>query len=794
MDHQPGQPDSPANDPPADAVQRRLDDLERRLDDLERRLARLEAFAPARKPHEFAEEGPHSATSGSAVPPTPTPVGSPPAADPVPPAIRLTPESTPTAATPRPVMSPPPAPATPAAPIGPVTRPIPRHAPSKPAESVEQLIGGKWFLVLGALIVVAGVGFFLKLAYDQGWIANIPPAMRCVCSGVFGLALIGAGLLSDRKLGRFAGVGFTAAGLGVLYATAFAAYAMFELVGPTAAFVMLCAVSALGVVLAVRGRSLLLAVLALAGGYLTPLLLARPESPAWALPPYLLALLAVGSVLAVRDRRYRPLASIVWWATGILGGMWVTTSGDDAPWLGLGFVAAVWGAVHAVRLRLPDAETQHHRLVAATTSFSTSLWAFGIAWYLADTLGLTSMWLVPAAGASVTSLGGLALAGMLDGFRERPRTVGESVGVSLLCQAGAFLPITVAVGIDTAWSQILVWLLLGLGAVAAGRWARAGSLAWYGAVILGIGTLRVLGEVLGPLANGTVTSVGLVFTWWMALMAAAAASWGLCTRWSGQIRPNADKPVPEHLKALRVFSGVAAGVLLAALVWHDEATAEGGLLAYLAIGVMGLAVATVLPRTRNWLTPAAGAYLALSVSAWAFAFLNPDWYMNRPATPPLLYPGLLWSLALIAAWTAAGFALARVSIAEWEQSRFVAWAGALLLGLTATTLETARVAGTLTTDATLRDGSVSIWWAVVGTALLAAGFARRAAWLRYGGIGLLLVTTGKVLTWDLAQVSPAVRVACFIAIGLVLLGVAAWYLRAAKTNQSESPDLEPRTK
>jgi uncharacterized membrane protein len=685
-------------------------------------------------------------------------------------------------------------PATPAAPSGPVTRPIPRAAPSKPPVSVEQLIGGKWFLVLGALIVVAGVGFFLKLAYDQGWIGNIPPAMRCVFSGVFGLALIGAGLLSERKLGRFAGVGFTAAGLGVLYATAFAAYAVFELVGPPVAFALLCAVAGLGLALAVRGRSLLLAVLSLVGGYLTPLILARPDSPAWALPPYLLALMAVGSVLAVRDRRYRPLASIVWWATGILGGLWVTEFGDAAPWLGLGFVAAVWGAVHAVRLRLPDAETQHHRLVAATTSFSTSLWAFGIAWYLADTLGLTSMWLVPAAGASVTALGGLALAGMLDGFRERPRTVGESVGVSLLCQAGAFVPITIAVGIDTAWSQILVWLLLGLGAVAAGRWARAGSLAWYGATILGIGTLRVLGEVLGPLANGTVNSVGLVFTWWMALMAAAAASWGLCAWWSGQIRPNPDKPVPEHLRVLRVLAGVAAGVLLAALVWHDEATAEGGLLAYLAIGVLGLAVATVLPRTRNWLTPAAGAYLAMSVASWAFAFLSADWYMNRPATRPLLYPGLLWSLPLIAAWTAMGVALARVSIAGWERSRFVAWAGALGLGLTATTLETARIAGTLTTDATLRDGSVSIWWAVVGTALLAAGFARRAAWLRYGGIGLLLVTTGKVLTWDLAQVSPAVRVACFIAIGLVLLGVAAWYLRAAKTNQPESPDLEPRTK
>lgn len=678
-------------------------------------------------------------------------------------------------------------------PARPAVPQIPRAVAKAPSVSVEQLIGGRWFLVLGALIVVAGVGFFLKLAYDQGWIGAIPPAARCVMAGVFGLALVGTGVLSERKLGRFAGVGFTAAGLGVMYATAYATYAMFRLAGATAAFVMLAVVSALGLGLAVRGRSLLLALLSILGGYVTPLILARPDSPAWALPPYLLALMAVGSMLAIHDRRYRPLASVVWWGTGVLGGLWVTQSGDDVPWLGLGFVAVVCGAVHAVRLRLPDAETEHQRMKAAVTSFSTTLWSYGAAWYLADTLGLPRMWIIPAGFAAVTGVGGLTLAGMLDGFRQRPRTMGESVGVSLLCQAGALIPVTIAIGIDTAWSQIMVWLLLGLGAVSAGRWARAGSLAWYGAGILGIGTLRVLHEVTGPLANGSVTGVGLVFSWWMALMAAATASWGVCAWMAGDIRPQASKPVPDHLKALRIFAGVGAGVLLALLVWHEDATIRGGMLAYLVIGAIGLTLARTLVGTRNWLAPGASAYLALAGMAWAGAFLRDDWFLNRPPAPPLAYPGFLWSVPVAASWMLAAAALARTTLPAWKQSRFAAWAGALLLGLTATTLETARIAGTLTADATLRDGSVSIWWAVVGTGLLAAGFAARTPWLRYTGIGLLLATTGKVLTWDLSQVSPAVRVACFIAIGLVLLGVAAWYLRTAKTEDSSGHDPEPDT-
>jgi hypothetical protein len=744
-------------------------DLATRVADLERRIARLESAAADHNP-------PAAASPSTTTPPSGSPIVQPPP-------IRLTPDPAP----PRPVFSvlpPNPAPALAAAP--PTGHPArPRVAarvvkPRRPSVSLEQLIGGKSFLVLGALIVVAGVGFFLKLAYDQGWIGAVPPGMRCAGAGVFGLVLIGAGLASERRLGRFAGVGFVAAGLGVLYATAFATYAVFGLAGPAAAFGMLAGVSALGLALSVRGGSLLLAVLSLVGAYLVPFILARPDSPAWTLPPYLLALLVVGSGLAVRGRMYRPLATIVWWATGVMGGLWVGGNGYQAPLLGLGFVAVVWATVHAVRLRLPEAETARDRWVAATTSFSTSLWAFAAAWHLAAELGLDRMWIVPAAAASVTATGGLALAGMLDAFRERPRTAGESVGVSLLCQAGAFVPITIAVGIDTAWSQILVWLLLGLGAAAAGRWARAASLAWYGAAILTIGTLRVLSEVTGPLASGEVSGLGLVFTWWMGLMAAACVSWGVCAWLVGRVGRADHARTPWGLRNLQIASGVTAGALLAALVWHEDARAEGPLLAYLVFAAAGLALATARAASRDWLSQAACAFLALAGLVWVSTFLTEDWYMNRPASPPLAYPGLLWSLPIMALWAGSGLVIARSRHAGWRECRLAAWPIGLLIGLGATTMETARIAGSLTTDATLRDGSVSIWWAIVGTGLLAAGFAKRAAWLRYGGIGLLLLATGKLLTWDMAQVSPAVRVACFIAVGLVLLGVAAWYLRSAK--------------
>lgn len=761
-----------------------------RIEDLERRLARLEASqpattpdAPAPRPVPGAPVPPPTVPATEPVrPPTPPPIAPAPPASPFPP--RVTPPSAPAGG-----------PAREAVPTVAVAPRAPTAHPPRPAQapgigvSVEQLIGGKWFLVLGALIVVAGVGFFLKLAYDQGWIGNIPPVARCGMAGVFGLALIGVGLFTERRLGRFAGVGFTAAGLGVLYATAYAAYAIFELVGPGPAFGMLCVVAGLGLALGVRGRSLLLAVLSLAGGYLTPLILDRPDSPAWALPPYLLALMLVGSALAVYDRRYRPLASIVWWATGAMGALWITYRGHELPWLGLGLVAVVWAVVHATRLRLRDDPTAESRWLAAAASFSTSLWAFGGAWYLADRLGLDQMWLVPAAGAAVTLLAGLALAGMLRAFTDKPATNAEALGVSLLCQAGAFMPIAVMLGIDTAWSQVLVWLALGLAASAAGRWIRAGSLAWYGAALLVIGTLRVLVEVLGPLADGTPSAVGLVFTWWMALMFLTAGAWLGVAALAAGVR----KPVPHHLRVLCVMACVAAGVLLAVGVLHEDATPEGILLAYLTLSVAGFVGGALASRRGEavWVRAAGPVYLSLASMVWTARFLNEDWYLNRTDAAPLAHPGLLWCLPLAALWAIAGAGASRMSDKSWRETRLVAWPIAMLLALTATTMEVARVAGTLTADHTVRAGSVSVWWAVVATALLVVGFARKAPWLRYTGIGLLLVTTGKALTWDLSQVSPAVRVACFMALGLVLLGVAAWYLRSARVTPPDQPAEPP---
>ncbi len=170
-------------------------------------------------------------------------------------------------------------------------------------------------------------------------------------------------------------------------------------------------------------------------------------------------------------------------------------------------------------------------------------------------------------------------------------------------------------------------------------------------------------------------------------------------------------------------------------------------------------------------------YLLLVTLAWVGSFLVPGWMGGRGPVPLFVHPGLIWSVVIAGSWGVhARVVRGSRARAIRESAVFAWWIGGVML-LISTTLEVARFAGTVTDDPTARAGSVSIWWAVVAVGLLAGGFARSVALLRYAGIGLLLIATGKVLTYDLAELSPAVRVGSFIGCGLVLLGVAAGYLR-----------------
>ncbi len=153
--------------------------------------------------------------------------------------------------------------------------------------SMEFAVASNWLLRLGVVILVMGIGFFLKYSIDNGWIAPSARVALSIMAGV-GLVVGGARLLGSRY--HLMGHGLIGGGIATLYFSMFAAFNFYHLIGVNLAFSLMALITVAAGVMAVRFDSLLIAVLGIIGGYGTPILLSTGEANFVGLFSYVLLL------------------------------------------------------------------------------------------------------------------------------------------------------------------------------------------------------------------------------------------------------------------------------------------------------------------------------------------------------------------------------------------------------------------------------------------------------------------------------------------------------------------------
>jgi len=179
----------------------------------------------------------------------------------------------------------------------------PSQPPKSPSQSLEMKLGTKWLNWVGIVMLLVGIGFFLKYAYDNAWIG---PKGRLAIGVILGVIAIGLGERFRRRNWPVLFQVLSGGGLAIFYLCVFFSFQVYGLSNQTLSMVLAILVTALAVVMAVGYDALPIVILAVIGGFLSPVLLSTGANHPYALFIYI-AILDMVAMGAAYFRRWRAL-------------------------------------------------------------------------------------------------------------------------------------------------------------------------------------------------------------------------------------------------------------------------------------------------------------------------------------------------------------------------------------------------------------------------------------------------------------------------------------------------------
>ena len=214
----------------------------------------------------------------------------------------------------QPPPSPEPKPETPPPQPGPP--PITPPAPALNAYQLESIIGRRWVGWIAISLILFATAFFMKYAFDNRWIGEVG---RVATGIAFGIAMSVLGLRYYQRGWRIFSQILTAGGIVLLYLSSYAAFGYYHLVGQKTAFVFLAILIAEAAALALVYNAPAIAIMALIGGFLTPLLLHSDRDQYRSFFTYIVAL-DIGALALLKH--WPGLSSVAYVGTQLLFWTW----------------------------------------------------------------------------------------------------------------------------------------------------------------------------------------------------------------------------------------------------------------------------------------------------------------------------------------------------------------------------------------------------------------------------------------------------------------------------------------
>lgn len=677
--------------------------------------------------------------------------------------------------------------------------------PYQAPHSLEERIGARWLLYAGIAALVLGVSYFIKFAFDNGWVSE---PLRVLVGLLAGSGLLVAGQRFVARGLAFFGHALSGGGIVVLYVAIYAALHVYGLIGPTAAFVAMAGVTLVATALADRHRMEILGALAVAGGFATPMLVGGEQDAQVVLCTYVAILLA-GTLALVARHGWAGIAPLAYVLTGLTWIDWAASFYTPEAWLRtllflsvhlvliMGMVVVLRraatpsiGAAPATWLLLTAPVAYHtaallilgrfhgrllvYLLLATVAGLSATYHA---GWRLART-GVLILVALPLiqwmtvlrlprwySGAIITACAVylLHLAGQWRDLSDDPPDRSLPFAEIVHTHAtGLFLPLALYVFFADRFSwwnpPLLTAAAVWNGGIAALLRRRAPMLWWH------FGTLAATFAALAVSEwfDGPIVAIG----WAME---------GAALGWAALRAPHAAELAPD----------AAAGRL------PDAAT---GRLPDVAAGRLP-DVAAGLVR-RLWLLRASLFLFVLSAFRLVAALTQP----MPLGSLPLFNTRALAALIVVGAmaWLAArvketpdlgGREVSRHALILGAHVLTVGWISAeigLVFGEQAYASSAADLPASAARAELSEQVALSVAWALYAVGLVAAGFRRQYAPARYLAIALFGLTIVKVITKDIAELDRVYQMLSVLAVGALLVSASYLYQRMAAARDASA--------
>lgn len=212
----------------------------------------------------------------------------------------------------------------------PIAKPLPQQPPKprKPGffernPDLEKFIGENLANKIGIAILVLGIGFFVKYAIDQDWIGVYGRVfIGILCGGI----LIGVAHRLRRTFTAFSSV-LVGGGIAVFYLTIAIAFHEYQILPQTVAFLIMVVITAFTVFLSIMYNRVELAVLAILGGFGSPLMVSTGEGNYIVLFTYI-TLLNIGMLVLAYFKKWNLVNIVSYAFTVLLFGSWLGVSAN----------------------------------------------------------------------------------------------------------------------------------------------------------------------------------------------------------------------------------------------------------------------------------------------------------------------------------------------------------------------------------------------------------------------------------------------------------------------------------